>query len=67
MSFLSYVYLSHIGKLALAGGDQSMGSAQYVLLGGGLLFTIGIAVSIARLAKRALAQADKNIKKQRMN
>jgi uncharacterized membrane protein YdjX (TVP38/TMEM64 family) len=58
-----YVYLGHIGKLALTGGDQSLGSGQYVLLGGGLLFTIGIALYIARLAKRALAQADEKITK----
>lgn len=62
-----YVYFGHIGKLALTGGDQSMGSAQYVLLGGGLLFTIGTAVYIARLAKKALAQGDKDAAKQKTN
>jgi uncharacterized membrane protein YdjX (TVP38/TMEM64 family) len=60
-----YVYLGHVGKLALTGGGESVGSEKYLFLGGGLIVTIAGAVYLARMAKRALKQTDESITKEK--
>jgi uncharacterized membrane protein YdjX (TVP38/TMEM64 family) len=56
-----YVYLGHIGKVALVDGTARLGWEHYVLVGGSLVFTVGVMLYLARLAKKALAEADAEI------
>jgi uncharacterized membrane protein YdjX (TVP38/TMEM64 family) len=58
-SFL-VAYLGHIGRLAVLDGFETLGIWEYVLLGGGLIFTMGIVFYLARVARTALAELESN-------
>jgi uncharacterized membrane protein YdjX (TVP38/TMEM64 family) len=54
-----YVYLGHVGRIALLEGGGALGPFHYVVMAGGLVFTIVVVLYITRLARRALASAQK--------
>jgi uncharacterized membrane protein YdjX (TVP38/TMEM64 family)/Zn-finger nucleic acid-binding protein len=57
-SFL-VVYLGHLGRLTLLDGWSQLGAWQYLLIGGGLIFTVAIIVCLARISRKALAEAER--------
>ena len=54
---LLYAYLGAIGKAGISGEKTQHGSAQYILLGFGLLATIAVTVLVSRIAKNALKKS----------
>jgi len=54
---LLYAYLGAIGKAGIAGEKTQHSSAQYILLGVGLVATIAVTVLVSRIAKNALKKS----------
>jgi uncharacterized membrane protein YdjX (TVP38/TMEM64 family) len=54
---LLYAYLGAIGKAGISGEKTQHSSAQYILLGVGLLATIAVTVLVSRIAKNALKKS----------
>lgn len=52
-----YAYFGAVGKASVTGGNSNHGPMQYVLLAVGLLATIGVAIFISRVAKKALKKS----------
>lgn len=55
-----YVYLGHVSGAAL-GGDREKSTAEWVMLGVGLVATIAVTVYITRLAKSKLNKVDQDV------
>jgi uncharacterized membrane protein YdjX (TVP38/TMEM64 family) len=51
-------YLGHIGRMAVFDGPGEFGWWEYVVMGGGLIFTMCIVGYLARLARRAVADME---------
>src|SRR5216683_2594861 len=54
---LLYAYLGAIGKAGIAGEKTQHSTAQYVLLGVGLIATIAVTILVSRIAKNALKKS----------
>ena len=54
---LLYAYLGAIGKAGIAGEKTQHSSAQYILLGVGLVATIAVTILVSRIAKNALKKS----------
>ena len=54
---LLYAYLGAIGKAGISGEKTQHSSAQYILLGVGLIATIAVTVLVSRIAKNALKKS----------
>lgn len=54
---LLYAYLGAIGKAGISGEKTQHSSAQYILLGVGLVATIAVTVLVSRIAKNALKKS----------
>jgi len=54
---LLYAYLGAIGKAGISGEKTPLSSAQYILLGVGLVATIAVTILVSRIAKNALKKS----------
>ena len=54
---LLYAYLGAIGKAGISGEKTPHSSAQYILLGVGLVATIAVTILVSRIAKNALKKS----------
>jgi uncharacterized membrane protein YdjX (TVP38/TMEM64 family) len=54
---LLYAYLGAIGKAGISGEETQHSTAQYILLGVGLVATIAVTVLVSRIARNALKRS----------
>jgi uncharacterized membrane protein YdjX (TVP38/TMEM64 family) len=55
---LLVAYLGHMGRLAVLDGFGAVGWWEYLLMGGGIIFTLGILLYLARIARAAVTELD---------